>query len=321
MNKMLPPLNGLRAFEAAARLQSFKQAAEELNVTPAAISQQIRQLEQHLGAALFVRTTRALELSPRGRRAFPLVKEAFDRLHAAAREMRGAPEEDVLTVSLTATFGTCWLLPRLERFRRAHPEFNVRIDASSRFADFRSDGVDIAIRCGRGTYEGLTSELLMSDVAFVACSPRLLDGGRPLNGPEELAGRDLLHVDWIMEAEAQPSWARWKRHHGITGLDVEGGMRFTMEDMGIRAAIAGMGFSMVTRAFVIDDLAEGRLVRALPERYDMPTVFHHYVVYPPLRNGRPQKVAMFRDWLIEEARASDRASAPKFDTSYPYSDA
>ncbi len=304
MGDYLPPLNALRAFEAAARLQSFKEAAGELHVTPAAISQQIRLLEDHLDAKLFIRTTRSLALSERGAAAFPLLREAFDSLHAAAKQLRGSPSDKAITVSVNPSFGSLWLLPRLERFNQAHPDIPVRVESTNAFADFQRGQVDIAIRQGRGNYPGLACDLLIADFALVVCSPHLLEKNTPLTSPDQLAGRPLLHVDWPMEKGAAPSWDRWRVHHKLDALDLSQGTRFSMEDLAVRAAMAGMGFALATYAFVANDLIEGRLVRALPPAFDMPTVFHHFVVYPPLQKGRPEKVAVFRDWLLAETRAN-----------------
>lgn len=304
MDRKLPSLKGLRAFEAAARHQSFAKAAGELGVTPAAISQQIRQLEDVLGIALFSRTTRSLALTERARAAVPFLKDGFDGLEAAARELRKDSGKNTVTVSVTSSFGSCWLLPRLESFRRAHPDITVHLDARSGLSDFASDGVDLAIRQGRGSYQGLKSERLISDVALVVCNPALLDGKNVLGSPLEMAGKPLLHVEWQMESAAAPTWLRWIGHHAIDGLDTSPGMRFSMEEFAVRAAIAGMGFALVTKAFVSDDLANGQLARALPRKFDMPTEFHHYVVYPPQPGGQPGKVMKFRDWLFEEVASS-----------------
>ncbi len=302
MKRNLPSLTGLRAFEAAARHMSFARAARELNVTPAAISQQIRQLEVGLGVKLFIRTTRSLKLSEQGQAASPFLRDGFDSLEKAARELSREDVDNTITVSVNPSFGSCWLLPRLENFRSAHPQFSIRVDARYDQCDFEKDGVDIAIREGRGTYPGLKSELLISDFVLVVCSHRLLNGKKYLKAPKELARKTLLHVDWLMEAESAPSWSRWVKFHSIDGLDVSGGLRFSLEEMAIRAAIAGMGFALVTHTFVFDDLAADRLVRALPSNYDMATEFNHYLVHPPLQeNNRSKKTVLFRNWLLEEA--------------------
>lgn len=301
MKSYLPALGALRAFEAAARHLSFTKAAHELNVTPAAVSQLIRQLEAQVGNKLFIRTTRSLELTERGRAAWPHLRDAFDRLHVGARELRSVPGPDMITVSVTPSFGSCWLMPRLPDFNAKYPGISVRLDARDEHCDFRRDDVDIAIRQGRGNYKGLTSELLMSDVALVVCSPNLLDGRIALTPQKLLKHKTLLHVDWQVATDAAPTWARWVDHHKVDGVKLTGGLRFSIEDLAVRAAISGMGVALVTKAFVADDLASGRLVRALPEKYDMPTAFHHYLVYPTPPSEKRKRLRIFRDWLLQHA--------------------
>ncbi|MGD9921037.1 MAG: transcriptional regulator GcvA [Pseudorhodoplanes sp.] len=302
MKSYLPALGALRAFEAAARLLSFTKAAHELNVTPAAVSQLVRQLEDQVGNKLFIRTTRSLELTERGRAAWPYLRDAFDRLHAGARELRNAPGPDMITVSVTPSFGSCWLMPRLPDFHATHPDICVRLDARDELCDFKRDDVDIAIRQGRGHYKGLSSELFMSDVALVVCSPALLDGRAPQTPQRLLKQKTLLHVDWQIAPDAAPTWAKWAEHHGVEGMKLTGGLRFSIEDLAVRAAISGLGMALVTNAFVADDLESGRLVRALPEKYDMPTVFHHYLVYPVPRPEKRKRVRLFRDWLFQQVQ-------------------
>ena len=299
MKSPLPSLNGLRAFEAAARHLSFAKAAEELNVTPAAISQQVRHLEDQLGIELFWRTTRSLRLTDHAKSVKPLLRDAFDLLHQVAEELQNRDQDiRTITVSVTPSFGSRWLLPRLEKFQADNPEYTVRLDATYDFADFRRHRVDVAIRHGFGEYEGLTSELLVRDAAFVVCAPQLAKSLGPFSSPRDLASKNLLHVDWQTQGEFAPSWSRWVAYHGTEDFEFSYGPRFSMEDMAVRAAIAGMGLALVTRSSVEDDLIAGRLVRALPSDYDMPTDYHHFIVYPPLRSGKPKKVAIFRDWLL-----------------------
>lgn len=301
MRPYLPTLGALRAFEAAARHLSFTKAAQELNVTPAAISQLVRQLEEQVGNKLFIRTTRSLELTERGRAAWPHLRDAFDRLHAGARELRNAPGPDMITVSVTPSFGSCWLMPRLMDFHALYPGISVRLDARDELCDFKRDDVDIAIRQGRGHYKGLTSELLMSDVALVVCSPALLDG-RSSQAPQRLLKqKTLLHVDWQIAADAAPTWARWAEYHGVEDVKLSGGLRFSIEDLAVRAAISGLGIALVTKAFVADDLAARRLVRALPEKYDMPAAFHHYLVHPTPPPEKRKRLRLFRDWILRQA--------------------
>ena len=305
MKRHLPSLNSLRAFEAAARHLSFRKAAEELNVTPAAISQQIKQLEALLGVALFTRTTRALTLTEAAEIALPLITRGFDSLQDGVRTLTTQRDGGILTVSVSASFGMRWLLPKLERFRTCYPDFDVRIDASNNLADFERGGVDVALRYGRGEYDGLISELLISDVAFPVCSPTLLAPPHRLADPEDLRDHALLHVDWVMESESAPSWARWLQFAGVKEVDTRGGLRFSMDDMAVSAAIGGLGVVVAARAFVVADLVAGRLVKPFASELDMPTDFHHYAVYPAQKTSQP-KVSAFLDWVRTEA-AQDAA--------------
>lgn len=305
MKRDLLPLNSLRAFEAAARHLSFRRAAEELNVTPAAISQQIKQLEALVGSQLFIRTTRALALSELAEAALPAIRNGFDSLQDGVRSLQAHHDPGILTVSVSPSFGMRWLLPRLERFRQAHPGYEVRIDASNRLTDFSHGSVDIALRYGKGDYRQLTSERLIEDVAFPVCSPALTVPPHKLTEPEDLRDQTLLHVDWEMESESAPSWPRWLAHTGTRGVDTTRGIRFSMDDMAVSAAISGLGVVVAARAFVVGDLAAGRLVKPFPDNLDMPTVFHHYAVYPAQKARQP-KVKAFLDWARSEA-AGDRA--------------
>lgn len=305
VTRRLPPLNSLRAFEAAGRHLSFKKAAEELHVTPAAISQQVRALEDYCGVELFRRLTRSLQLTDAGRAALPLLREGFDRLADATHILQADRNTGVLTVSVAPSFGAKWLVPRLDRFRLAHPEYDVRIDATDRLASF-SDGVDVALRYGRGTYRNLRSECLMSDVAYPVCSPRLLATGPPLRRPEDLRHHTLLHVQWKMEEDAAPNWRMWLRAAGVEGVDVERGPRFSADSMAVEAAAEGQGVVLASAALVEGDLRSGRLVRPFPPSICQATSFCYYLVYPETRAADP-KVTAFRDWLLGEVADSETA--------------
>ena len=307
MSRRLPPLNSLRAFEAAARHLSFKKAAEELHVTPAAISQQVRQLEDHCGVELFRRLTRALRLTEAGQAALPPLRDGFDKLAEATDAMRAEGRAGVLTVSVAPSFGAKWLVPRLDRFRAAHPEYDVRIDASDALASFAGDGVDVALRYGRGHYRGLKAECVMAEVAFPVASPRLVAEGPPLRRPLDLRHHTLLHVQWKMEDDTLPNWRMWLKAAGVEGVDPERGPRFTIESMAVEAAIAGQGVALASGALVEADLAAGRLVRPFPPSGGEATAFSYYLVYPEARAGDP-KVRAFRDWVRAEV-ARDRPAA------------
>src|ERR1700751_2588996 len=192
MTARLPSLNGLRAFEAAARHLSFTLAASELNVTQTAISHQIRRLEEELGIRLFIRKNRALALTPKARDYLPGVRAAFNDLPLATDRLLRKDDDHVLTVSTLASLAAKWLLPRLTAFQEAHPGLDVRITSSTALVDFRNGDVDAAIRYGRGHWPGLRADWLMSDELFPVCSPALLKGSRPLKSPKDLAQHTLL---------------------------------------------------------------------------------------------------------------------------------
>ena len=299
MSARLPALNALRAFEVSARHLSFRLAAEELSVTPAAVSQQVRGLERQLGLALFHRRVRALELTAAGRAALPHLSDGFERLLAGVEAMRLADRTDFLTVSVAPSFGARWLVPRLERLRRAHPEFEVRIDAKDALANFASDGVDVAVRYGRGVYPSAVSECLLVVDAFPVCSPALLAGRAPLERPADLAGWPLLHSSWADLPDAVPGWAMWLRAAGADGVDPAPGPRLGSDSMLVEAALAGQGVALASDALAGDELAAGRLVRPFPPALFERTAFCYHLVYPE-RHRTTAKVQAFRAWLFDE---------------------
>ncbi|MEQ8344060.1 MAG: transcriptional regulator GcvA [Sneathiellaceae bacterium] len=302
MPRRLPPLNALRAFEAAARHLSFKDAAEELNVTPAAISQQVKLLEEHVGAPLFRRLTRALVLTEVAQLALPALRAGFDLLADANEILASDTRQSVLTVSVAPSFGAKWLVPRLSRFQQAHPEIDVLIDAVDKVVDFERDNVDIALRFGAGDYPGLEVIRLFADRLFPVCSPALLDGAHPLRRPEDLRHHHLLHYQKPHSSDADPAWAMWLRAAGVEGVDGRRGPRFTAYTLALEAAVTGQGVALVESSLVDDDLCSGRLVRPFAGLGEMETEFSYYIVYPPGRE-KQAKVRHFHDWVMAEARA------------------
>ena len=304
--RSLPPLNALRAFEAAARHMSFSKAAEELNVTPAAISQQIRTLEDIAGVKLFRRLTRALLLSDAGQVALPSVTEGLDQLAEGYRAMRRQEETGVLTVSVAPSLGAKWLVPRLEGFREKYPEFDIRIDATDRVIDFQRGDVDLALRYGSGTYEGLTVHCLMSELAAPVCSPALLEGKHPLREPADLRRHRLLHSQWRLQHAFAPNWRMWLRATGLTDIDPESGPRFSEDNLVVQAAIAGQGVALVGHAVAAADLRAGLLVHPFGTATGENSDYCYYVVYPEGGAARP-KVRAFTDWVLKEAEGSAAA--------------
>lgn len=292
MTARLPSLNGLRAFEAAARHLSFTLAAAELNVTQTAISHQIRRLEEELGIRLFIRQNRALALTPEARDYLPGVRAAFNDLRLATDRLLRKDDDKVLTVSTLASLAAKWLLPRLADFQEQHPGIDVRITTSTSLVDFQRDNVDAAIRYGRGQWPGLRADWLMADELFPVCSPSLLRGDKPLRRPEDLRSHALLHTsnansdDWRLWLTAAGLPADIARHPGIT---------FDMIFMTIQAAIDGIGVAMGRTSYVRDDIAKGRLV--VPFKIALPTDAGFYLVAPE-GHREPPKLAAFRQWLI-----------------------
>jgi LysR family transcriptional regulator, glycine cleavage system transcriptional activator len=307
MPRRLPPLNGLRAFEAAARHMSFSKAAEELNVTPAAISQQVKGLEAYYDVPLFRRATRTLYLTDAGQAALPTLREGFDKLAEAANRIAARESDSVLTVSVTPSFAAKWLMPRLEHFVSAHPEFDVRLDATEALTDFDADNVDAAIRYGLGSYDNLYSMGLMEDEAFPVCSPALLKGPRPLSSPEDLRYHSLLHVDWKVQTELYPNWSMWLKAAGVQEtVNIKRGPRFSSESLSVQAAVEGLGVAITLRSLARDDLKAGRLVRPFARSViDETKFFYHFVC--PYPNLEVAKVKAFKDWIMLEAQELDTA--------------
>jgi LysR family transcriptional regulator, glycine cleavage system transcriptional activator len=288
----LPPLNSLRAFEAAARLLSFSKAADELHVTHGAVSRSVRQLESDLGIQLFERTTRSVRLTPAAAAYAQEIRSALDLLAAATTSVSRQRSSDMLNVTTVDSFAAKWLVPRLFRFRRAYGEIDVRLSTSERLADFVKDGMDIAVRYGQGRYPGLQSELLMEEDLSPVCSPALLGGPQPLRTPEDLKYHTLIHDDFHV------NWSMWLRTAGITGIDPHRGPAFYSSEHALQAAVLGQGVVLGRSALVADDLAAGRLIRPFTIR--LPAGLAYYIVYPSLK--RPP-VKAFRDWLLAEALA------------------
>lgn len=294
MTARLPSLNGLRAFEAAARHLSFTLAASELNVTQTAISHQIRRLEEELGIRLFIRQNRALALTPEARDYLPGVRAAFNDLRLATDRLLRRDDDKVLTVSTIASLAAKWLLPRLTDFQEAHPGIDVRITTSTSLVDFQRDNVDAAIRYGRGQWAGLRADWLMADELFPVCSPSLLRGDEPLRSPGDLKDYVLLHTN------SGDDWRLWLTAAGLpTDISRQPGLTFDMTFVTIQAAIDGMGVAMGRTSYVRDDIAKGRLV--VPFKIALPADAGFYLVSPEGRREAP-KLAAFRQWMIAAAQ-------------------
>lgn len=294
----LPPLNALRAFEAAGRHLSVTKAAQELHVTPAAVSHQVKALEDHLGVALFRRSGNALFLTDAGQACLPGLRAGFAELVRAIDAVREHDARGSLVLSVAPVFAAKWLIPRLASFQASHPEIDVRLSASLALADLERDGIDAAIRVSRGRHPGLVAERLFGESVAPMCSPALLAGPTPLRDPGDLRHHVLLHWDWPGSDRIAPDWDAWLRATNVSGVDATRGPRFAQPDHAMQAAIEGAGVVLGWRTMAADDLAAGRLVVPFDRALALDVAFH--LVYPELRRDAPKLVA-FRRWLLREA--------------------
>jgi LysR family glycine cleavage system transcriptional activator len=299
--RSLPPLNALRAFEAAARRLSLSLAARELNVTPAAISHQIRLLEEHIGLAVFERNGRGLALTDAGAAGLRDLREGFAHLSAAMDAIGSLGETGALSVSVAPSFAAKWLLPRLHSFEREHPDIDVHVSASTQLADFPRDRVDVAVRYGAGGYADVFFEKLLAESVAPVCSPGLLNGRVPQSA-RDLLGLGLLHDDSPDDDPSCPSWEMWLRAAGVADPEVERGPRYNQASLVIEAAVLGRGVALAKSTLAAADLAAGRLVR--PIEAERPVDFAYYFVAPRAKLNLP-KVAYFRDWLRRQTGQDD----------------
>lgn len=295
----LPPLNALRAFEAAARRLSFTKAAEELNVTPGAISQQIRQLEDYAGAPLFKRTGRSVILTDSAQATLPLVRDAFERIAEAGRVMQSPARKGRVMVACAPSFAAKWLAPRLETFHSSHDGIEAWISADMGLTDFNTADADFAIRYGKGSYDGLKSEPLLAETVLPVCAPGLVDGDKPIRTPADLARHTLLHDESPENDPSCPDWASWLAARNVMGVNARKGPRFNQAVLVIEAAVAGQGVALAKQAVAAADLASGRLVAPFADG-SISIDFGYWIVWPKGRHLSPDVRAFIR-WLKDEA--------------------
>lgn len=301
-------LNALRAFEASARHRSFSAAAEELSVTPVAVGQLVRSLEDWLGTPLFHRNTAGkvrLVTTELAERALPDIRAGFDRLTIGLERLRDASMNGVLTVTVSPAFAAKWLLPRIERFHGVCPETDVRLDTSLKTVDFVSQRIDIGVRYGAGAWPGLAARKLMDEEVYPVCSPVLLQRTVPRE-PADLAHQTLIH-DLSMDSNSEfPSWDDWLRRAGTRNV-ARRGLKINNSAAVLQAAAEGHGIALARSVMARDDLASGRLVRLFPD-VSFASPLAYYIVYRPESASLPRLTA-FRDWLLAEAGAGP-SSAP-----------
>jgi len=312
----LPPLNALRAFEAAARHLSFKNAALELSVTPTAVSHQIKLLETSLGWPLFDRLTRALALTPQGEAMLPKVREGLECFAAAVESAHQRVDHGRLIVVLPPSFATRWLVPRLRRFALAQPSLRLQVIRSMNAIDGNQmagvaalEPVDlhqedslVAIRFGNGAYPGYHVDRMFGSDYIAVCSPKLLEAGPPLRVPADMRHQVLLHDDATASERSGPGWEDWFRLAGVSGADTRAGTHFGDSGMAYVAALDGLGVALASRPLVANAIAQGRLVA--PFDIAVGQNYAYFLVVQESISGRPM-VQAFRQWLLEEAKAEE----------------
>lgn len=311
----LPPLNALRAFEAVARHRSFRKAAAELFVTPAAVTHQIKALEEQLGVELFRRLPRRIELTPVATAALPRFQQAFELLTQGVGELRGFGRTPRLTVRATPTFASRWMMPRLHNFLAAHEGIDVRVLGSGPLASTPAAAggegheplhvPDIDIRFSNGRPDGDHVDLLFTMDIVPMCHPRLLEGPRPLQQPSDLRYHALLHGDSNIEDRSRCTWAQWLRQAGVTNVDPGRGMQFDHSTLALDAAADGLGVTLAAPLFASAELERGEVVVAFPMPMRLDKAY--YVIASAASMNRPE-VAAFRQWVLQEA-ALDAARA------------
>jgi LysR family transcriptional regulator, glycine cleavage system transcriptional activator len=295
--RRLPPLNALRAFEAAARHLNFSRAADELSVTPGAVSQQIQNLEDFVGAALFKRTPKGLLLTDAAQTALPALREAFDRLAEAASVLTAAVDGRRLTLTAAPSFAAKWLVPRLGKFEAAYPQVDVWLSAGIDLVDLSSGEVDVAIRYGPGRYPGQEVIRLMGETVVPVASPELV-AENPLKDLSDLKHHTLLHDGSPDPDDSCPDWAMWLAARGMRGVDGSRGPRFNQSSLVIEAALNGRGVALAKRTLAQSDLEAGRLV--IPFEIATAVDFAYYLVHPKPKGRLPQ-VKAFVSWVTAEA--------------------
>lgn len=305
----------LRVFECAARHLSFKRAAEELYITPAAVSQQIKTLEHQLGVKLFNRHNRGLSLTDEAMQGLPTLTRGFDHIIHSVDLIRSAHKESKLTIWMAPSFASKWFIPRLNRFAEKHPDIDLDISASPNLVDstasknsipaenFRRDNVDIAIRFGKGDYPGCQVDKLFSVSAIPLCSPELMRGDHPLQTPEDLQFHTLLHDNTIYEG--RPDWSTWLKAAKVSDIDANRGLHFNHGNLAINAAVDGQGVVLSMKALASDDIAAGRLVT--PFNITLPLENAYYLITLKEVTDHPHTAA-FRDWIMQEASLEDEAN-------------
>lgn len=299
MNRTLPGTRALKTFEAAARHLNFTRAADEVGLTPAAVSYQIKEIEEQLGISLFSRTSRSIQLTPAGSVFFEAATDALQTLQrAATRARRMARGPMNLRVTVGARFATHWLMPRLADFRAAHPDLELTFDITDQVRDFDSDDVDVAVRFGAGRYAGSHSHRLFDATVVPVCSPKLIEAGPALREPSDLIRHTLCYVDCKTDGEVWPNWRMWMAQAGIDDFDDSRCVAFGDSSHVVQAVIDGNAVGLVELRMVAGDLAHGRLVRLFDIGVSLSPDYAYHLVYPD-GSDHDARIAAFRDWMLK----------------------
>ena len=299
--RRLPPLNSIRAFEATARHLSFSKAANELNVTAGAVSQQVKVLEDYLNLKLFKRKNRMILLTDEAQICLPLLSEGLDKIAQGISTIRDQSDDKPLTITASTTFASRWLLPRLTGFHKEFPGIDVRIEASNLLADLVNDDIDVGIRFGDGNYPNLQTDHLFSQSVIPVCHPSFLEGEHKIEVPEDLKHHTLLHPgndSFYLNDNTNIDWEMWFATVGVTDVDLKHGLHYEQYSLLIEAAIAGQGIALVGDTVVNDEIKAGRLIK-LFEDTEIPLSFSYHFACSNNKAHLP-RVKAFRQWLLGE---------------------
>ena len=302
MRRPLPPLNSLRAFEATARHLSFSKAAQELHVTPAALSHQIRGLEEQLALKLFHRRARSIELTEAARTIYPGIRTGFEAIREAVERLDRSKQDRVLVVSSTPGLTAKWLVPRVYKFLALHPDIETRITASVAYANFATDDIDVGIRLSSGVHPDLYVEKLSDEWLLPLCSPRLLEGEHPLNTAHDLKHFTLIQVDL---PGVVPTWTDWMEMAGLDGIDSTRGLRLNVADHALDAASECVGVVLAYKMVAARDIALKRLVVPFGPEIPLPGRAYYFVCAKGQEKRAPIKA--FRDWMFSEMQETHAA--------------
>jgi LysR family transcriptional regulator, glycine cleavage system transcriptional activator len=298
--RFLPGTGSLKVFEAAGRHLNFTRAAQELHVTPAAVSHQIKEFEDQLGQRLMERTSRSMRLTEAGQILHAAIGEALSGLNHAVQEMQRGASSMRLRVSASTSVAAKWLVPRLDDYMLLHPGAEVQLDVSDRVRDFGRDEIDVAIRFGNGNYPGARTDRLFDNTIFPVCSPALLKSKKPLKHPRDLLQHRLIHVEWSGQGVTWPNWRMWMLAAGVSDYKETSGLYLDNSGLALQAAVDGQGVALGDSSLVSDDLAAGRLVQPFALTIKGPPQFAYYVISPLATQDDPL-IKSFREWILDEA--------------------